>query len=213
MGEKFYADLPRVGPKQQLGTGTGKVPVWPIAGWDPADGQIHVLNLGVLVEPLVQAEKAHILEILDGREEGYDLRTVTIPLGAALNQVFTGQLTVPTGKVWFINAVVMTSPADNGGSPAMNWYCDLWTDRVGASTYGQPFHAADVNFTPGGGAQPDEFHPAALWFGVFNNKSEVLRLPAGKKITFVVTNTLGVALGAMACTLQLYGWEGKKILV
>ena len=116
------------------------------------------LDIDTLVEPLVQAEQLHILGILDGRVEGHDLVTVTIPLGALANATLTGTLPVPAGEVWFINAVRMVTPADNGGSPTVNWHCSLWPDPAATpSAFGQPFHAVPINFTPGGGTQWDEF--------------------------------------------------------
>jgi hypothetical protein len=214
--KKFYADPHVIGPlemkpNQLLGTGAAKIPAFPVAGWDPSDGIVKILNLGCLVWPLVQAERLHTLGLLDGREEDYDMQTVTIPTAAQIGAIVTGQLTVPAGEVWFLHAVSMTLPADVGGSPTMNWHCDLWTDRVGASPYGQPFHATAVNFSPGGGTQYDEFgYPAPFW--VLTNKPEPLRLPAGKKITFVVANTVAQATGPMACVGRLYGWKGLKIL-
>lgn len=170
------------------------------------------LDIDTLVEPLIQAEQLHILGILDGRVEDHDLVTVTIPLGALANAALTGTLTVPAGEVWFINAVRMVTPADNGGSPTVNWHCSLWPDPAATpSVFGQPFHAAAINFTPGGGTQWDEFGiPATIWDAA--NKPMMLRLPGGTVITFTVVNAGAVALGAMACTLALFGSIGKPLV-
>jgi len=170
------------------------------------------LDIDTLVEPLVQAEQLHILGILDGRVEGHDLVTVTIPLGALANAALTGTLTVPADEVWFINAVRMVTPADNGGSPTVNWHCSLWPDPAATpSVFGQPFHAAPINFTPVGGTQWDEFGiPATIWDAA--NKPMMLRLPGGTVITFTVVNAGAVALGAMACTLALFGSIGKPLV-
>ena len=170
------------------------------------------LDIDTLVEPLVWAEQLHILGILDGRVEGHDLVTVTIPLGALANATLTGTLPVPAGEVWFINAVRMVTPADNGGSPTVNWHCSLWPDPAATpSAFGQPFHAVPINFTPGGGTQWDEFGiPATIWDAA--NKPMMLRLPGGTVITFTVVNAGAVALGAMACTLALFGSIGKPLV-
>ena len=170
------------------------------------------LDIDTLVEPLVWAEQLHILGILDGRVEGHDLVTVTIPLGALANAALTGTLTVPADEVWFINAVRMVTPADNGGSPTVNWHCSLWPDPAATpSAFGQPFHAAPINFTPVGGTQWDEFGiPATIWDAT--NKPMMLRLPGGTVITFTVVNAGAVALGAMACTLALFGSIGKPLV-
>jgi len=176
-------------------------------------GSAALFDLDLLVkQPLVEAEQMHILGILDGREEDYDLQTVTIPNGSAINVALTGSLAVPAGEVWYVNAVRMISPADAGGSPAMNWHCSLWEDRAATpNPAGQPFHAAAVNFTPGGGTQWDEFcWPANIWAAA--NKPNLLRLPAGTVITFTVVNTAGVATADMACTLALFGFIGRSLV-
>jgi len=170
------------------------------------------LDITTLVEPLVLAEQLHILGILNGREEDYDLQTVSIPVGAAANAIVNGSLTVPSGEVWFVNAVRMTLPADAGGSPTANWHCSLWADRAATpSSFGQPFHAAGINFTPGGGVQDDEFCHPANWWGV-TNKPWMLRLPAGTVVTMVVVNAGAIATAQMDCTLQLFGYIGKLLV-
>lgn len=163
-------------------------------------------------QPLVLAEQLHILGILDGREEDYDLQTVTIPNASAANAQVSGSLTVPSGEVWYVNAIETVLPADAGGSPTANWHCSLWTDRAATpSTYGQPFHAAAFNFGPGGGTQWDEFTSPANWWAA-TNKPMLLRLPAGTVITLVVTNAGAVATAQMDCTLQLFGFIGKPLV-
>ena len=165
-----------------------------------------------VVQPLVLAEQLHILGLLDGREEDYDLQTLSIASGAAVAASVNGQLEVPSGEVWFISAVEIVLPADAGGTPTMNWHCSLWTDRaVTPSAYGQPFHAAAINFSPGGGTNWDEFTYPGNWWAA-TNKQCPLRLPAGTKITFVATNTVAVATAAMACIGRIYGWIGKSLV-
>jgi len=163
-------------------------------------------------QPLVWAEQQHILGILDGRLEDYDLQTITIPAGALANAVQVASLTVPTGQVWFINAVAITLDADNVSTPAATWHCSLWTDPAATpSQYGQPFNAVAYNFTPAGGVNWDEFGvPATAWAAT--NKGVLLRAPAGTVFTFVVTNLGGVAGGAMVNTMQLYGSIGKPLV-
>jgi len=179
-------------------------------------GAAAILDLDALVkQPLVLAEQLHILGVLDGREEDYDLQTLTIPNGALVNTTLTGDIPeggVPSGEVWYIGAVVITLPADAGGTPTGNWHCSLWTDRAASpSPYGQPFHATDLNFSPGGGTQYDEFTYPGNWWAL-TNKQVPLRLPAGAKLTFRVVNTGAVATGNMACTCAIYGWIGKALV-
>ena len=163
-------------------------------------------------QPLVLSEQLHIAGLLDGREEDYDLETVTIPNGANVNTALSGQLTVPSGQVWFVNAVRITLPADQGGSPSANWHCSLWEDRAATpSVFGQPFRAVALNFGPGGGVQDDEFCQPANWWAV-TNKPWLLRLPAGAVITLAIVNTGAVATAAMACTIQLFGFVGRPLV-
>lgn len=170
------------------------------------------LDITTLVEPLVLAEQLHILGLLDGREEDYDKQTITIPSGAAKDAQVAEQLTVPAGLVAFITAVELVTPADQGGTPAINWHCSLWTDRAATpSAYGQPFHVAALSNSPGGGTFWDEFVPPANWWAA-TNKPVVLRLPAGTVITFVATNLTAAATANMACTARLYGYIGKSLV-
>jgi len=176
-------------------------------------GYAAVLDLDLLVkQPLVLAEQLHILGILDGREEDYDKQTITIPSGAAVNAQVAEQLTVPDGEVWFVTAIELSTPADQGGTPAINWYCSLWTDRSATpSQYGQPFHSTPLSNTPNGGTWYDEFHSFAPSIAV-GNKPVALRLPAGTVITFVATNLTAAATANMACTGKLYGYIGKALV-
>ena len=163
-------------------------------------------------QPLVDAEQKHIQGILDGREEDYDLQTVSIPNAAAANSYVAGNLEVPSGEVWYVNAVRIVLPADQGGSPSANWHCSLWTDRAATpSFYGQPFHAALLNFGPGGGINWDEFTSPANWWAA-TNKPILLRLPSGTVITLNVRNTGAVATAQMDCTIALFGFIGKALV-
>lgn len=176
-------------------------------------GAAAIFDLDLLVkQPLVDPEARHMLGIIDGREEDYDLQTLGIVLAEAAGTAHIGQITVPTGEVWFLNNVLTTLPASGGANIITgNWYCSLWTDRVGALGYGQPFHAAAFNFGVGGGAQLDEFSPPGpLW--LVTNKQYPLRVPAGTIFTAVITNTGVVAAAAANATFQLYGWIGKSLV-
>lgn len=182
------------------------------------------LNLAVN-EPNVMAEQQYIMGILDGREEGYDLRTVTIPLLAPAGTLQAGTLTVPAGELWYVNCVRMNCPADATAGFTLNWACSLWTDRIGAAAAGQPFRTAAValasavpagiatHVAPGGVAiqQLDEFGEiATAWF--FTNKVPMLRLPAGAVITFTVLTDTAAPTVATACTLSLQGAMAKVLV-
>lgn len=198
----------------------GRIPIGVYKGqaafWD--------LNLAVN-EPLVLTEQKYILGILDGREEAYDLRTLTLPLLAVAGTALTGTLTVPTGELWLVNCIRMNCPGDATAGFTLNWSCDMWTDRIGASGAGQPFRTAAValasavpagiatHVAPAGGAiqQLDEFGEiATAW--LFTNKVPLLRLPAGTVITFSVLSDTAAPTVVTACTLSVHG-AMAKILV
>jgi len=167
-------------------------------------GIASILDIDLLVkQPLVDPEARHILGLLDGREEDYDLQTLTIQALEAAAISHMAQITVPTGDVWFLNNVRTITPV----GVSANWYCSLWADRVGVLGYGQAFHAAAI---PAGTDQLDEFSPPGpLWLPT--NKQYPFRAPAGTVFTVVSTNTLA-AVGAVTCTFQLYGWIGKSLV-
>lgn len=201
---------------------TGGVPINQL-GYLPLGnykGALAFFDLNKLAnEPLVQAELLHILGVLDGREEDYDLQTITIPNLTQINASVRERLTVPTGQVWYVTAIQLFTPADVGGTPAINWRYLPWTDRALAPDVdGQSYHLAPLSNTPVGFTWYDEFWPGAPAVGgpepgaPPTNKAVALRLPAGTIITFVATNLTAVATGAMACTGRLYGYIGKQLV-
>ncbi len=176
-------------------------------------GQSAFVDFDKLVnQPLVLTEKSHILGILDGREEDYDLQTQAVTLAEAVGTPHTATLVVPSGEVWFVNAIETVVPASGGGNiVTANWRCSLWTDRVAAAAAGQAFHGADVNFGVGGGTQWDEFGVIPLLWAA-TNKPETLRLPAGTILTVTFTNTVAVAAGTVNCIFRVYGYAGKALV-
>ena len=166
-----------------------------------------------VIQPLVFAERQHILGVLDGRLEGHDLVTVNIPLGAItpVGTVYNGRLTVPAGEVWFITEVVSTFVAE-AATPNAFWRCSLWPDGAAIPNVdGQSFNAAAMTFALGP-AYFDDFFEGAGVFAPNTNKPVALRLPAGEAITLqLITTILGTA--GSAHTLQLFGYIGKLLVV
>ena len=203
----LYSLTPAAATQGRSGGSLGILPI----GYYRGEARFWDLDLAN-VQPLILAEQLHILGLLDGREEDYDLQTVTIPTGAAVGSSIAQDLTVPSGEVWFVSAVEMVLPADAGGTPTMNWHCSLWTSRLATpSPYGQSFHAAGLAFSPGGGTNWDEFTYPGNWWAA-TNKQYPLRLPGGSVITFVATNTGAVATANMECIGRIYGWIGKLLV-
>lgn len=179
-------------------------------------GQTVFVDLDKLVnEPLVNVELQHILGILDGREEDYDLQTLTPQVGDAIGTAYSGSLTVPAGQVWYINAVrtVLNTTAAAQGLVG-NWRCSLWTDRAATpSESGQAFHPAAGLVQAAGGTTTwlDEFGPIATAWNI-TNKVPLLRLPAGAVITFTLVTTTAEVDVAVSNTLQLHGFVGKRLV-
>ncbi|MDD5703171.1 MAG: hypothetical protein PHU23_14125, partial [Dehalococcoidales bacterium] len=136
-------------------------------------GQTVFVDLDKLVnEPLVKAELEHILGILDGREEDYDLQTIIPAVGDPIGTAYAQTLTVPSGQVWYINAV-RTILNTTGAAQGLvgNWRCSLWPDRSATpNEAGQSFHpAAGLVQAPGGTTTwLDEFGPIATVWEITN---------------------------------------------
>lgn len=166
------------------------------------------LNLAVN-EPNVAAEGLHILGNLDGLVAAVSLATVTVPAATVAGTVITSTITVPTGQVWFINAVVGTCAADATGTIVYNWRCSLFPDAA-ANVLGGVYHTAWLATALG--PQNDEFSSIATLFAV-GNKPIPLRLPAGTTISAQLMNAAGAAAATgVAGTMQLFGWLGKVLV-
>ncbi|MFC1910564.1 hypothetical protein ACFLXC_04690 [Chloroflexota bacterium] len=178
-------------------------------------GQTAFVDLDKLVnEPLVKVEQQHILGILNGAHEGRDLITVNIALGAAVG-LYHGELTVPAGAVYYLNAVHMFLEDEGVATNLLgNWRVTIWPDPAAVpNPAGQPFHAAGVACPAAGGDidQYDEFGPWTTLLAI-QNKTPLLRLPAGTVVTFEVATAAAVTTAALACTLALHGFIGKRLL-
>ncbi len=164
-------------------------------------------------QPLVQAEQQHILGILDGREPNYDVVNIAVPALDPIATAHTGTLTVPAGELWYVNAIQAACPANGVGSQiGFNWYCSLWTDRVGALGHGQPFHGVEqlsgLN-TPL--LVTDDFHfIGAAW--AVTNKPVMLRLPAGTVLTAIFSTRTLAGTPAVGATFSVFGYMGKILV-
>lgn len=166
-------------------------------------------------QPGVLAEQKHILGILDAREEERDLLTILIEDGVELGTDEANvrkRITVPSKEVWYVNAILVTTPADDGGTIHANWRCSLWPDIDGdpKDDDGQTFYADDLN-DAAGDTWYAEFGPITTAWAV-TNKTELLRLPGGTKITFNARLATANATGDLTSTLKLYGFKAKKLV-
>lgn len=177
-----------------------------IAFWD--------LDLAVN-QPNVWAEQQHILGILDGREEDYDLQTLAIVAAETIGTNHDASLTVPAGEVWYLNGVRGLVPVTTTCSIEYNWYCDLWPDHnedSPAVAWGQQFFAAAQNNGVGGGFNYDaDFGEIAPLFAI-TDKVRLLRLPGGTVLRVRFTSR-GAVAEALNCTFQLFGFIGKSLVL
>ena len=193
------------------GRSRGSLGILPI-GYYRGEARFWDLDKAV-VQPLVQAEQLHILGVLDGREEDYDLQTLAIAAGEAIGTNHDASLEVPSGEVWYLNAVRGYVPATIACSIDYNWYCDLWADHaeVSPSGFGQSFYGAAQNNGIGGPWTYDaEFGWIQVLFAIAN-KEVMLRLPAGTKVRSRFTTRVAVG-EAISCTFQLFGFIGKSLV-
>jgi len=164
-------------------------------------------------QPLVVAEQQHILGILDGRENAYDLANIVVPALDPVGTPHVGIITVPAGELWYVNAVQGFSPANGAGSQVgFNWYCSMWTDRVGALGLGQPFHGAEqVSAINTPQTIVDDFHYVGAAWAV-TNKPVMLRLPAGTVLTAIFSTRTLAGTPAIGCTFSVFGYMAKILV-
>ena len=201
-------ELVNLSPAQLMAAGRAYLPI------GVYKGGVAFLDLDKMVNlPLVAVEQMHILGVLDGRLEDFDLQTITLPAGSAIGASVRQRLTIPAGETWYINDVQTVTPADSGGRASINWRCSLWPEGgTNPDADGQAFHAvAQADALGLGAVFDDEFHPGAPFIAP-ENKSVLLRLPGGAVITFQAVNTIAAAVADMMCTGALYGFRTTQLV-
>lgn len=176
-----------------------------------------------VVQPLVRAEREHIMGILNGRLEGYDLRTVTYTLGDAIGTTMRGRLTVPAGQVWFVHGVSITAIKDATAGFTFQWRCSLWPDIVATGATpdadGQGYFATAIagaantaiaNHSLFGLAAAAPATNSVTVSGV--SQTMPLRLPGGTVLTLQVTTNTAVTAAATPVVMALYGYVGKALV-
>ncbi len=184
---------------------SGKPGVVPIGVYK---GQAMFWDLDKAVnQPLVQAERLYALDRIDAR----DIITATIPILAPLGTGVRARLgPVPAGEVWFLNRLVLVSPAGLIAEIIqVNFRLSIW--QVPDVRTGLTVDADGRSYWPAdqGTIALDTYTvdlPAQGELG------EELRLPSGGTITLVATLTGGAATGALAATLTPFGRKGKLLV-
>lgn len=192
-----------------------------IAGYDPEDGSIRLLNLGTLHQLQVLAERENIIGILDGRD-AESHATVTIPNGTVVGAAAATQrssLTVTAGEVWFVQAVQLHSPAESAPGAGEIVTCNFRTTRVPdtaatPSALGLPYFGgspADYVWTINDENWYCEFNVGAQLFD-FKYIEKPLRLFAGDTITLEAVLTAANAGAALVADMYLYGYKAPALV-
>ena len=173
-----------------------------VAGYDPVDSQIHLLNLDFQRQLQALAERLHATDRLDSRNRVQAVIAAGSNVGAVARQA----ISVPVGEVWFLNRMVLTSPAESGVGVG-----DIVQVNVKVSLWPESGDADGKSYFPGnqGTAALDTITIDVRDDGELG---EELRLPGGSKLTLIATLT-GAAAGAdLTATLIPYGRKGKAII-
>ena len=173
-----------------------------VAGYDPRDGSLRVLNLGALVEPLILAEKAYCLDRLDER----NMVEATIKAGSAVGAKATKELVVPAGEVWYLNRIRLLSPAESGADVG-----DIVKVNVAISIWPKSEDGSDKTYWAEGKgtAAEDTFDidlPAQGELG------EELRLVEGDKLTLIAELTGANAGADLTASMVPFGRKGRRLI-
>jgi len=171
-------------------------------------GVAAALDIDKLVnQPLVQAEGLYALDKIDAR----DILTINFNVPDLIGVTRRARLgPVPAGEVWFINRLVLISPAAlTAEAIQVNFRVSPWAIpdlRVGltADADGRSYWPADQGTVALNTYTVDL--PAQGELGA------ELRLEAGAVITLVATLTGGNATGLLAATLTPFGRKGKVLV-
>jgi len=162
----------------------------------------------LVVQPLIAAEKLYALDRIDDR----DRLEAKIASGASVGAKASAKLTVPSGEVWYLNRLVLVSPAESGAGVGdivqVNFCVSTWALRTGETALvegaGRKYWS-----TNRGTAATDTYTvdlPAQGELG------EELRLAGGDFITLYAELT-GASAGAdLTATLTPYGRKGKLLV-
>lgn len=177
-----------------------------------------------VVQPLVAAEKLHILGILNGRLANYDMVAVTYGIADGIGTVLRGRLTVPAGQVWYVHAVSIDAIKDATAGFTFQWRCSLWPDVVAVGgtpdADGQGYFAAPVAGAANTVILNETLFGATVAVPAVADTVLVsrmalpvlLRLPGGTVITLQSTTNTAVTAAATPVNLRLRGFVGKALV-
>jgi len=171
-----------------------------IAGYDPSDGSLRVLNLGMLTQLSALAEKLHNDDIIDSRDG------VSISLAVGNTGQKKISLEVPTNEVWYLNRLnLAASAAQTTGVYTVNVRVSRFPKEGELDKDLLPESLAHTDVEAVGGSDVD-FGPASAG-GILGKE---LRLTGGDKLTLVID--ISTAIDAAAdVTLAPVGFATQRL--
>ncbi len=173
-------------------------------------GQIAFVDLDkAVVQPLVAAERLYALDKLDERDQ----IAAKIASGSAVGAKARVSLEVPSGEVWFINRIVVTTPAESGAGVG-----DVVKANFRIKSWRFPDERTGTEIDDAGRAYWKE--PKGDAAGTTNTVDlpaqgelgEELRLGPGDAITLCVELTGANAGADLTATLVPYGRKAKLLV-
>jgi hypothetical protein len=172
-------------------------------GWDA--GAWRTLNLDTLRQLWRLSERIQPCGKLDGR----NTVTATIAAGSAVGVTAEAALSVPSGELWFIQALEIVSPPEcapgQGQIVTVNFRISAWPDDDDSNEDGKLFWET-ARGTIATDTYWQEFFASGPW-GDPENLDVPLRLVAADYITLIATLTGAAATAAMSATLTPYGYK------
>ena len=162
-----------------------------VGGFDPRDGSLRVLNLGNLVEQLLQVEALHTEDRLDDRNR----KSLTIPAGTGTGVTMSAALEIPAGEVWYLNRLTLTTPAGV-------------TANILVSKFPRKADGTDKEYLPADQAAGTTVNYDLAAVGELGAD---LRLEGGDKLTIRGTTTAAITAD-IAVELIPYGRKARKLL-
>ncbi|KSV17243.1 hypothetical protein DA01_07525 [Dehalococcoides mccartyi] len=172
-----------------------------IAGYDPSDGSLRVLNLGILAQLATIAEKLQNYDIVDSRDG------VSISLAVGNTGQKKVSLEVPAGEVWYLNRLnIAASAAQTLGVYTVNVRVSRFP-KEGELDKDLLADALTHTAVQAAGGSDVDFGLAAVG-GILGKE---LRLLGGDKLTLVID--ISTAIDAAAdVTLAPVGFAAQRLV-
>jgi len=161
-----------------------------------------------VIQPLVAAEKLHATDRIDDRDQ----ISATVKSGAAVGSKASAKLEVPSGEVWFLNRLVLVSPAESGAGVGdivqVNFCVSAWKLRADETELVEK--AGRKYWKDNKGTAATNTYTVDL--PAQGELGEELRLVGGDFITLYAELTGATAGADLTATLTPYGRKGKLLV-